>query len=102
MSTIATETTTRPMAVKVTDDSLIVDLEDGRTIITPLVWYPRLLHATKAERNRFEIGVFGVHWPELDEDLSVAGMLAGRMSAENSASLARWLQSRKTRKARRK
>src|SRR5215210_3154714 len=82
MGTSIAEATARATKVTVTDDSLSVDLEDGRTIITPLVWYPRLLHGTKKERNRFEIGVYGIHWPDLDEDLSIAGMLAGRMSNE--------------------
>lgn len=65
--------------VRCTDDTLVVDLADGRTIITPLAWYPRLLHATPAERARWERagGGFGVHWPALDEDLSVCGMLRG-------------------------
>lgn len=95
MNATALETTARPTAAKVTDDSLIVDLEDGRTIITPLAWYPRLLHGTKKERNNFELGVFGIHWPDLDEDLSIAGMLAGRLSTESLVSLRRWLESRK-------
>jgi uncharacterized protein (DUF433 family) len=65
--------------VKVTEDDISVDLMDGRTIIVPLVWYPRLLHATPAQRARWEIagGGFGIHWPEIDEDLSTAGMLRG-------------------------
>lgn len=69
--------------VRCTDDALVVDLVDGRTIITPLAWYPRLLHATPAQRARWEkAGAgFGVHWPELDEDLSVRGMLRGAPSA---------------------
>lgn len=73
----------RVVDVRCTDDSLVVDLADGRTIITPLAWYPRLLHATPEQRSRWERagGGFGVHWPELDEDLSVRGMLRGTPSA---------------------
>ena len=65
------------------DRVLAVDLADGRTIITPLAWYPRLLYATSGQRARWERagGGFGVHWPELDEDLSVRGMLRGAPSA---------------------
>lgn len=65
--------------VRCTDDSLVVDLLDGRTISVPLAWYPRLLHATPDQRNRWELAGsgHGIHWPEVDEDLSVAGLLAG-------------------------
>jgi len=67
------------MAVRIDDDSLTVDLADGRTVSTPLAWYPRLLHATTEQRLHFVISGagFGIHWPELDEDLSVHGMLVG-------------------------
>ena len=82
------------MAAKVTKDSLIVDLEDGRTIITPLAWYPRLLHGTKKERDHFEVGIFGVHWPDLDEDISVEGLVQGKPSGESQPSFARWLEKR--------
>ena len=66
-------------AVRVDDDVLTVDLADGRTLSTPLAWYPRLLHASQEQRQKFVIsgGGFGIHWPEIDEDLSVHGMLAG-------------------------
>jgi hypothetical protein len=65
--------------VQVGDDSLIVDLADGRTIAVPLAWYPRLLRASRAERSNFHIssGGFGIHWPDLDEDLSSSGLLRG-------------------------
>jgi hypothetical protein len=70
---------TLAQAVCVTDDGLEVDLLDGRRLSVPLVWFPRLLHATPAQRNRFELlgGGEGIHWPEIDEDLSVAGLLRG-------------------------
>ncbi|HUP63569.1 MAG TPA: DUF2442 domain-containing protein [Thermoanaerobaculia bacterium] len=66
-------------SVRIDEDTLTVDLADGRTVSTPLAWYPRLLHATSEQRNNFVISGagFGIHWPELDEDLSVHGMLAG-------------------------
>ena len=65
--------------VRLDEYTIAVDLMDGRTIIVPLAWYPRLLHATAEQRARWEItgGGFGLHWPDLDEDLSVAGMLRG-------------------------
>jgi hypothetical protein len=81
-------------AVKVTDDALTVDLEDGRTISAPLEWYPRLVHGTARQRANVEIGPFGIHWPDLDEDVSVGGLLAGRASGEKPASLKKWLDSR--------
>jgi len=67
-----------PVEVQCTNTDLIVELRDGRVIRTPLWWYPRLLNATAAQRSHYELSPFGVHWPELDEDLSVAGMLGGR------------------------
>lgn len=66
-------------AVRIDEDALTVDLADGRTLSTPLAWYPRLLHATPEQRNHFVVSGAGyaIHWPEIDEDLSVHGMLAG-------------------------
>ena len=86
----------RAQSVTVSDDSLTVDLMDGRTIIVPLIWYPRLWHGTPYERNVIEISEDGslIHWPELDEDLSVAGIVAGRRSGESPQSLKRWLEER--------
>jgi len=65
--------------VHVANDILSVDLVDGRTISVPLAWYPRLLHATEEQRSNWEIcgGGFGIHWPNLDEDLSTDGLLRG-------------------------
>ena len=90
----------RPVAardVRVADDAVIVNLADGRTLSVPLAWYPRLAHATPAERANWRLigRGEGIHWPDLDEDLSVEGMLAGRRSGESQASLQRWLQTRK-------
>ena len=86
----------RAQNLSVTKDSLSVDLIDGRTIIVPLGWYPRLLHATAAERNNWRlIGQGqGIHWPLLDEDISVENLLSGKASGESQTSLKRWLQSR--------
>lgn len=88
----------RVTQVSVTDDTLSVDLEDGRTISVPIGWYPRLVHGTPAERQRFELSGagYGVHWPDLDEDIGVEGLLLGKRSTENPASLARWLKRRES------
>jgi len=84
-------------SVSVSDDALVAELADGRTITVPLAWFPRLAHGTPAERAncRLIAGGEGIHWPELDEDLSVAGILAGRRSGESLKSLQRWLDTRK-------
>jgi hypothetical protein len=83
--------------VKVTSDSLNVDLSDGRSIITPLAWFPRLLCATQEERNRWKLigRGHGIHWEEIDEDISVEGLLAGKPSSESQTSLKKWLEKRK-------
>ena len=80
--------------IVVSDDLLIVDLIDGRQVSAPIVWYPRLVHGTPAERNRYQIGHYGIHWPDLDEDISIKGLLLGNKSGESQASLARWLEYR--------
>ena len=82
--------------VAITDDTLTLDLTDGRTISVPLTWYPRLLHGTPAERShwRFIGQGEGIHWPDLDEDIKVANVLSGRPSQESQASLKRWLDAR--------
>ena len=69
----------RIIGVHLTNDSLVVDLADGRTVGVPLAWYPRLMNATPQQRNHWRISGagFGIHWPEIDEDLSVQGLLAG-------------------------
>ena len=68
----------RPTAVRFDDAQMWVDLEDGRTLGIPLVWFPRLLHGTPALRQAFFLSPDGLHWDELDEDISIAGLLAGR------------------------
>ena len=81
----------------VTDDALSVELADGRTVSAPLAWYPRLAHATPEERShwRFIGRGEGIHWPDLDEDISVENLLAGKPSGESQRSLKRWLESRR-------
>jgi hypothetical protein len=100
-SVAATLVLPKILQVRVTEDSLVVDLEDGRTLMVPLSWYPRLVHGTAEERQRFEIAGagYGIHWPDLDEDVSVEGLLLGKPSAESPASLARWLASRGRKRA---
>jgi hypothetical protein len=87
----------RAQQVAVTEDTLSVDLVDGRTISVPLGWYPRLLHGTPEERNHWRLidGGEGIHWTDLDEDISVENLLAGTPSGESQRSLKRWLEGRK-------
>ena len=89
----------RTRSVTVTAEDLAIHLVDGRTITVPLMWYPRLRHGKAKERKHFEIFGDGayIHWPELDEDLTVVGLLAGRRSGESAESLEKWLRSRKAR-----
>ncbi|MEO6244349.1 MAG: DUF2442 domain-containing protein [Opitutaceae bacterium] len=86
----------RATAVRTSDDTLVVELADGHSISAPLGWYPRLYHGTVTERQnfRFIAGGEGIHWPDLDRDISVEGLLADRPSGENQRSLKRWLDSR--------
>ncbi len=99
MSTLTTELqAARAISVEVTEDTLSVDLTDGRSVSVPLEWYPRLLHGTPAERQDCRLigDGEGIHWQELDEDISIEGLLAGRASGESEKSLRRWLDNRKT------
>jgi hypothetical protein len=83
--------------VRVTDRSLVVELRDGRVVSVPLAWYPRLAEGSPSERRRWELlgpGI-GIHWPDLDEDISVDGLLQGLPSGESLASLKQWRASRK-------
>ena len=95
-SAVVTLTLTRIVSVAISDDTLTVDLEDGRTISVPIGWYPRLAHGTPAERAHFEVSGagYGIHWPDLDEDIGVEGLLLGKRSLESPASLSSWLEQR--------
>lgn len=86
-------------SARITNDTLHVDLSDGRTISVPLAWYPRLAHATADERKKWRLIAHGrgIHWESLDEDISVEGLLAGRASGESQLSFKRWLSSRSSR-----
>ena len=79
MSTLAIKADERVKNVYFTEDTVSVDLMDGRTIIVPLVWYPKLLSATPEQREKWQVcgGGYGIHWTEIDEDLSTEGMLRG-------------------------
>ena len=83
----------------VTEDTLTVELSDGRTLSVPLAWFPRLLNASTSERDNWRlIGKgHGIHWEDLDEDISVEGLLAGKSSGESQASFKKWLQGREVR-----
>ncbi|HEY52891.1 MAG TPA: DUF2442 domain-containing protein [Caldilineae bacterium] len=87
----------RVVEITVTDDTLIADLEDGRSVAVPIGWYPRLAHGTPAERANFQISGagYGIHWPDLDEDIGVEGLLLGKQSLESRESFARWLAQRR-------
>jgi hypothetical protein len=82
--------------VTCTEDTLTVELSDGRSISVPLAWYPRLVHGTSDERSNWRLvgQGLGIHWPALDEDISVENLLAGRASEESRRSLKRWLAQR--------
>lgn len=82
--------------VQVTDDALIVDLSDGRTVSVPLAWFPRLLHGRPEERSKWRLigDGEGIHWPDLDEDISVENLILGKPSGESQTSFKKWLEKR--------
>nr|VFJ68006.1 MAG: Protein of unknown function (DUF2442) [Candidatus Kentron sp. DK] len=99
-SAIKIETTgikaTEAENILITEDTLTVDLNDGRTISVPLAWYPRLVYAAQSERNNWRLigkGT-GIHWEDIDEDISVEGLLVGKPSGESRTSFKNWLASR--------
>ena len=96
MTTLVLEREPIAVSVEITDELLTVHLTDGRQIAVPLEWYPRLVHATAAERNNYELLGQGsaIGWPDLDEHLSVESVLAGRSSGESQRSFQRWLSTR--------
>ena len=86
----------RAEGVTVTEDTLTVDLSDGRTISVPLAWFPRLIHSTPEERNHWRLigRGHGIHWEGIDEDISVEGLLAGKPSGESQSSFKKWLKAK--------
>ena len=97
MNTLAVEIRIpEALNVLLTDDTLSVDLSDGRSISVPIAWFPRLLHSTEQERNNWRlIGKGqGIHWEDIDEDISIEGLLAGRPSGESQESFKKWLSER--------
>ena len=97
MNTLTNEhETAKALDISLNEDALIVELADGRSLSVPLIWYPRLWHGTPAERQNWRLigdGV-GIHWPELDEDIRIEGLLLGKRSGESQRSLQRWLEKR--------
>ena len=82
--------------VMVTEDTLNVDLSDGRTISVPLTWFPRLVHASREQRDNWRLigRGHGIHWDDIDEDVSVEGIITGRPSGESQSSFKKWLEER--------
>ncbi len=82
--------------IVITEDSLTIELTDGRTLSVPIAWYPRLLHGTSKERNNWRLisRGEGIHWPDLDEDVSIDNLLSGKPSGESQRSFKRWLKER--------
>lgn len=85
------------MTIEVTEDTLTAELSDGRTVSAPLSWYPRLIHATPKERGNWRLigSGEGIHWPDLDEDISVEMLLGGWPSGESQSSFRRWLKAKR-------
>ena len=96
MTTLVLETEPVAVHVTVTEDKVTVDLADGRSLMVPLGWYPRLMHGSPAEQRHWQLlgDGYAIEWPDLDEHIGVEGLLAGRRSGESQQSLARWLASR--------
>jgi hypothetical protein len=90
---------TAASSVQVDDLELSVDLADGRPIVVPIAWFPWLAHGSPTERAKWRIigGGHGIHWPDLDEDISVESLLTGRRSRESDSSLKKWLEIRNVR-----
>src|SRR5438552_12478565 len=97
MTTLILEAEPSAVKVSIRDEKLIVDLADGRTIIVPLAWFPRLLHASRKERLNWKLLGHGyaIEWPDLDEHIGIGGLVAGRRSGESAKSIARWLSTRR-------
>ena len=98
MSTLELESDPTAIRVTIANDKLAVDLADGRIMLVPLEWYPRLQQATDAERQNWQLlgNGYAIEWPDLDEHIGIEGLIAGRNSGESQTSLERWLNSRRT------
>jgi hypothetical protein len=96
MNTLVLDTEPAVVQVKITEEKLIVELADGRAIVVPLEWYPRLLYASLEERQNWQLlgDGYAVEWPDLDEHIGIEGLLAGRRSGESQKSFERWLAGR--------
>ena len=97
MNTLAVEIRIpEALNVSLTDDTLSVDLSDGRSISAPIAWFPRLLHSSEQERNNWRLigRGMGIHWEDIDEDVSIEGLLAGKPSGESQESFKKWLDKR--------
>ena len=96
MNTLVLEADPQVVEVAFTTDKLIVNLADDRSLLVPLSWYPRLFHATPAEKDNWLIlgNGYAIEWPDLDEHIGIEGLLAGRRSGESEQSIQRWLRSR--------
>lgn len=98
MTTLALEQEPLAVRVSIANDSFTVDLADGRSLVVPLEWYPRLMHGTNAERENLQLlgSGYAIEWPDLDEHIGIEGLLAGRRSGESDESFRRWLTARPT------
>ncbi len=96
MNTLVLEADPQVIEVSFTSDKLIVELTDGRSLLVPLSWYPRLFHATLTERENWQLlgDGYAIEWPDLDEHIGIEGLLAGRRSGESERSIQHWLQNR--------
>jgi Protein of unknown function (DUF2442) len=96
MTTLTLETEPLASQIRVTDETLTVDLVDGRSLSIPLSWYPRLLHASQAERQNWQLlgEGYAIEWTDLDEHIGIEGLIAGRHSGESHQSFERWLATR--------
>ena len=98
MTSLVVERNANAVSVSVSGERITVELDDGRSLSVPLEWYPRLLHATPAERSHWELwgNGYAIEWPGVDEHISVEGLLAGRRSGESQSSFNRWMASRRS------
>ena len=98
MNTLVLERDPAAVEVTVADEKLTIDLDDGRRLVVPLAWYPRLLYASPSERQHWRLlgDGYAIEWPDLDEHIGVEGLLAGRRSGESKKSFQHWLSSRQS------